>query len=127
MRLVYTCRHCRSLNEVSLNATDRSQIRDGHPDGLSLICGTCHKENNIEPNDIKARKSKYIGLITILGLLLSIVIGAVFLSKYWANNLGRDLYVLAVFAAIISLPPIVSNLYIKSERKAVKSFNSHYV
>lgn len=127
MKLFYNCRHCRAINNVDIYATDRSQIRDRYPHGLSLICGTCQKENNIEANDIKAREWKYNGLITLLAWLVSTIIGGVFVFKYWANDLGRDLYVLAVFAAVISVPPIVSSLYIKNERKAVKSFNNYYV
>ena len=127
MKLGYKCKYCTAINEADLNLMDRSQIRDRYPDGVSLICRTCQEENNVEPNKIRAYENKFTNLITVLGLLLSIAIGGVFLSKYWANNLGRDLYVLAVFAAIIGLPPIVSNLYIKNERKAVKLFNNYYV
>lgn len=106
---------------------DRSQIRDQYPNGMSLICASCQKVNNLEPNNIKARESKYIGLISILSLFISIALGGIFLSNFWANNLERDLYVLLVFAGIISLPPIVTSLYVKNERKAVKSFNNYYV
>lgn len=127
MNLGFKCRHCRAINTIRMNARDRSQIRERYPNGLSVTCGTCHKQNDIVPNDIKARESKYIGFIRILGLLISMVIGGIFLAMYWTNDLTRDLYVLAACAAIISLPPILTNLYIMSERKAVKVFNNYYV
>ena len=125
MRLGYTCRHCRSLNEVSLNATDRSQIRDGHPNGLSLICGTCHKENNIEPNDMKARESKYIGLIFILVFIPAIVLGY-YLFTGFSERSSFYLKSVAIFFSL-AIPAAIYFTAVRAEQKRVRDFNKYKI
>ena len=72
MQLCYTCKKCRQINEIKISAIDRPQIRDAYPSGMSLVCETCKHQDAIQPNDVKARESKYNGLITILAEVVTI-------------------------------------------------------
>ncbi len=127
MELYYKCKDCRSLNNLDFKATDRGRVRELYPDGISCRCNHCERDNIVGPNEIVAREGRINSIAMIIGLLMSVLIGICFIKCFWANDLGRDIYVLAVFGAVISLPPIVAGAIVKSGRKNIKLFNSYYV
>lgn len=127
MELFYKCNQCRALNKIRIRANDRVEIRELYPLGMPNRCSYCQHDNKVEPNKVIARESKFNAIVMILGIIMSVLVGVFLLKKYWTNDLGRDLYVLAVLAAVISLPPLILGLFVKSDRESVKLFNSYYV
>lgn len=119
MVLYCSCNFCKSEIIIREAFNDRGEIKKLYGDTYSILCPRCEQSNQVAGNRVHAKESKFSGLIFLILLASSFLIGY-FLYDYIGT---KSIQAWLIVPSISSIPVIVYFIYKKIDNNKIRQFN----
>lgn len=127
IKLYYYCKKCNKENILPFTSSNRVDLSRKVGIELKLNCKKCNNHNLIRINEVKAKESRAIKIISLSIMISSIVLGGIIIKSYWRTDLAENLDVLVALMMGIALF-FIPYFSIKSfVSQSIRQFNNSYV
>ena len=124
--ILYTiCNSCKETIKLPFSEFSRADIAIKRGNNIELCCNKCYHKDKYHLNNINAKKSPFITILSLVILILGTPMLFYYLGDYFFKV--NSIKTIIILIGIIGMPTIFYNILNKDEQRKVTNFNSFKV